>query len=98
MWFTQSVDAWPMDNELVRRKTAEDADLTEVMGFVRTDKWPSKVRTEIAPYWHKRAELHIDQGVLMWGAPGSDTQNAENEIAGGNTHGAFGHSKNQDVS
>lgn len=65
--FTASQEDWPINNEDIRRKTSEDKKLRQIVKYVEQEDWPSRISTEIRPYYIRREELYVENGVLMWG-------------------------------
>lgn len=63
------LDVLPVTAAQIRRATVKDATLAKVLQLTLYG-WPPKLRPEdetLKPYFHKRLELTINDGVLMWG-------------------------------
>lgn len=59
----------PVTSTLVRKCTSRDKVLSQVIRFVQNG-WPSKqnlVPEEIRPYFLHREELHVEEGIVLWG-------------------------------
>ena len=51
--------------ETVRKETANDPILAQVLRFVRND-WPMEVSEELKPFYSRRTELTIEDEILLW--------------------------------
>ena len=57
----------PVDAEDIRRETEKDTILKEVLNCLQNNSWSKNVKTKLKPYYIKRHELFIENGILMWG-------------------------------
>ena len=63
------VDVLPCTHEQIRKWTRNDPVLSRVIRFT-LDGWPSQITEadeELKPFFHRRSEITLEQGVLMWG-------------------------------
>ena len=60
----------PIDAVLVKQHTRRDTLLSQVVTFV-VSGWPAKCPTdELRPFWTRRDELTVDDGVMLLGHAG----------------------------
>ena len=57
----------PVTSRKVREWTARDPILAQILQFV-LQGWPDQVGDELAPYYRRKQELSVQQGVLLWGS------------------------------
>ncbi|KAJ8974398.1 hypothetical protein NQ317_011242 [Molorchus minor] len=50
-----------------KKETSKDAELQLVIKYVRNERWPKQVSQELKPYFNRRHELEVENGVLIWG-------------------------------
>ena len=51
--------------DTVARETRNDPVLSKVGHYTRNG-WPTEIPTEFLPYYNRRIEITIEQGVLLW--------------------------------
>ncbi|KAL7293237.1 hypothetical protein TKK_0013377 [Trichogramma kaykai] len=59
-------DALPIDAKCIRTEVRKDVILSKVYEYVKNG-WPSVTDKELKTYANKSHELHIEQGLVMWG-------------------------------
>ena len=55
----------PVTSRKVREWSARDPILAQILQFV-LQGWPDKVGDELVPYYRRKQELSVQQGVLLW--------------------------------
>lgn len=56
----------PIKFDEVKRVTAEDAILKQVVSFT-LNGWPKKVSSELTPYWSRKDSLSVENNCVFWG-------------------------------
>lgn len=67
------VEVLPCSHEQIRKWSRNDPVLSRVIRCT-LDSWPSKLseaEEELKPFFHRRNEITLEQGVLMWGVRGT---------------------------
>ena len=57
----------PVTAVLIREHTGNDEILTRVIICLREGKWPDNIDDNLQPYYKKRDEIPIEDGLLLWG-------------------------------
>ena len=60
------IDVLPVDADQLRRATAVDPVLSKVVLYTQRG-WPQHVDPSLQPYFHRRYELAVEMGCLLWG-------------------------------
>lgn len=66
MYHFSYVDDLPVTSADVRKETAGDPNLKNVLRYVMFG-WPEQVEEPLTPYFRRRNELSVEQGCLLWG-------------------------------
>lgn len=61
------IDFMPITAEQLRNETQNDQVLKQVHEYCLNGKWPNHITPELKPYFDKRDELSIEDGILLWG-------------------------------
>ena len=88
------IDLLPVDADQLRRATAADPVLSKVVLYTQRG-WPPHVGPTLQPYFHRRYELTVEMGCLLWGlrvvipescrlgrAPHQPSRHGEDEVLG----------------
>ena len=67
MYYTEILDALPIDSTTVSKSSRQDAAISKVMDYLAST-WPSTVNDDIKPFLHRQHELSIHQNCLLWGS------------------------------
>ncbi|KAL7289527.1 hypothetical protein TKK_0016502 [Trichogramma kaykai] len=59
-------DKLPVDAKSIRKETRNDLILSQVFDYV-THGWPNQVDKKLQPYLTRSHELHIENGLFLWG-------------------------------
>jgi len=62
----RQIELLPVNVQQLRKATSRDSDLAKVIQYLRSG-WPAKVIPTVQPYYHRRTELTIEAGCLLWG-------------------------------
>ena len=57
----------PVTADLIREHTGNDEIFTRVITCLREGKWPDNIDDNLQPYYKKRDEILIEDGMLLWG-------------------------------
>ena len=60
------IDELPIYSALIKSKTRKCPNLSLVHDFI-INGWPDKVDERLEPYFSRRTELTVEQGVVLWG-------------------------------
>ena len=67
MIYSLQIDTLPVTSTEIRTETLKDKTLVNVLSHLQNGKWPDKIGDDIKPYYNKRNELTIEDGVILWG-------------------------------
>ncbi|XP_013142506.1 PREDICTED: uncharacterized protein K02A2.6-like [Papilio polytes] len=60
-------DSFPLSHKDVAKETAKDVILRKIYGYI-VSGWPHQTEIEgEKPYFHRKEELHVDHGCIVWG-------------------------------
>ncbi|XP_013172204.1 PREDICTED: uncharacterized protein K02A2.6-like [Papilio xuthus] len=60
-------DSFPLSHKDVAKETAKDVTLRKIYGYIISG-WPQQTEIEgEKPYFHRKEELHVDHGCIVWG-------------------------------
>ena len=65
--YSLQISSLPVSSDDIRSETMKDATLSRVIECMRYDSWPDKVDESLRPYYVKRTELLLEDGVILWG-------------------------------
>ena len=57
----------PVTAETIREHTDKDEILRRVITYLQAGKWPNNIDDSLQPYYNKRNEILIEDGMLRWG-------------------------------
>ena len=57
----------PITDEEIRLETGNDDILKNVVKYMTNDCWPVKPGEDYKPYYNKRDELFLEDGIILWG-------------------------------
>ena len=62
------ISSLPVTAATLRTETLKDNILNQVLKFLATGKWPAKhdVTEDLKPFFYKRLELSLDDGIILW--------------------------------
>ena len=60
------IQALPVSSAQLQRVTREDPLLSRVYQYTQSE-WPEQVLDDLKPYWHRRWDLTIEAGCVLWG-------------------------------
>ena len=64
----EHLDTTPITSAMVREWTSKDPVLAQVVRLLE-EGWPDTVKSEeLSPYYHRRTELSLQDGCVLWGA------------------------------
>ena len=64
----EQLDTTPITSAMVREWTRKDPVLAQVVRLLE-EGWPDTVKSEeLSPYYHRRTELSLQDGCVLWGA------------------------------
>ena len=61
------IETLPVAAAEIKISTKNDAILSEVLKYLRDDKWSEHISQELRPYFTKRNELSTENDIIMWG-------------------------------
>ena len=61
------IDTLPVTSDEIKAETLNDHVLKRVSEFLENRIWPDKINDDIKPYYNKRNELSIKEGIILWG-------------------------------
>ena len=61
------MDNLPVTAKQIAKTSAKDQTLATVITIVQHGRWPSKRTMDLLPYYHRRNELTVIDGCLLWG-------------------------------
>ena len=61
------INVMPITADELRQETQNDKILSQVHQYCIKGHWPDKVKPELKPYYDKRDELSIENGIILWG-------------------------------
>ena len=64
---TMQIDFLPITAQKIRLATAQDPTLSRVIRYLSQDMWPQDISSDLKPYFDKRLELSLENGILLWG-------------------------------
>ena len=67
MIYSLQIDTLPVTSDEIKAETLNDHVLKRVLEFLQNGKWPDKITDDIKPYYNKRNELSIEEGIILWG-------------------------------
>ena len=62
----QQIETLPVDAKQLKQATLSDPLLSKVLLYTQKG-WPAEYSDELKPYFHKRHELSVEAGCLLWG-------------------------------
>ena len=62
-----AIDNLPVTAKLIAKKTAKDPVLARLVTCIRHGSWPSPVPDNMIPYHHRKLELTVQDGCIIWG-------------------------------
>ena len=62
----QQIKSVPLSQQRLRKMTQRDPVLRKVLRYTQHG-WPDDVTTEMRPCVHRKSELTVQYGILMWG-------------------------------
>ena len=62
----QQIETLPVDAKQLKQATLSDPLLSKVLLYTQKG-WPAEYSGELKPYFHKRHELSVEAGCLLWG-------------------------------
>ena len=65
--YTIQIATLPVTADLIRDHTDKDEILTRVITYLQEGKWPDNIDDNLQPYYKKRDEISIEDGMLLWG-------------------------------
>ena len=84
----------PLTASQIKSMSDHDPTLAKVKQFTQTD-WPITISDkQLQPYWHKRNEISIEDGILLWGSRVIVPLQAHNRVIE-EAHGAYNYWNNQ---
>ena len=64
--YSLQIDTLPVTSTEIRTETLKDKTLVNVLSHLQSGKWPDKISDDTKPYYNKRNELTIEDGVMLW--------------------------------
>ena len=61
------IDSLPITAHQIQKETSNDFVLNKVLIYLQSGNWPSDVGNDIMPYYRKRNDLSIQDGIIIWG-------------------------------
>ena len=61
------IDMMPVTSDQLKAETQNDRVLKQVHEYCLTGKWPNNIGPELKPYFDKREEISIENGIILWG-------------------------------
>ena len=63
--YSLQIDTLPVTSDEIKLEILNDHVLKRVLEFLQNGKWPDKITGDIKPYYNKRNELSIEEGIIL---------------------------------